>query len=31
MNPEWFRQEMDADQYAEFVAYQESRREMERD
>ena len=25
------RMEMDADQYAEFVAYQESRREMERD
>jgi hypothetical protein len=23
--------EMDADQYAEFVAYQESRREMDRD
>lgn len=31
MSREQLRMEMDADQYAEFVAYQESRREMERD
>ncbi len=31
MNPEWLRYEMDADEYAEFVAYSEARREMEMD
>jgi hypothetical protein len=31
MNPEWLRQEMEADEYAEFLAYSEARREMERD
>jgi hypothetical protein len=31
MDTERFRYEMDADQYAEFVAYEASRREMDRD
>ena len=31
MSREQAKWELDADQYAEFVAYQESRREMERD
>jgi hypothetical protein len=31
MNPEQARFEMDADDYADFVQYHESRREMERD
>jgi len=31
MNPEWLRYEMDADEYAEFIAYSGARREMEKD
>lgn len=30
-NQEWCRQEMDADVFAEFLANQEARREMETD